>query len=69
VNSFADSETGVVETLFSATAEKRIQLQVALQHPLSHGRIYINSSSVFDKAVIDPQYFSHRSGMFPAIFL
>lgn len=28
----------------------------------SQGRVYINSSSVFDAVVIDPQYFSHFAG-------
>ena len=28
----------------------------------SQGRVYINSSSVFDTVVIDPQYFSHFAG-------
>ena len=43
----------------SATEEQTLAVQVALQHPLSQGRIYINSSDPFDDPVINPQYFSH----------
>ena len=43
----------------SATEEQTFVIQVALQHPLSQGRVYINSSDPFDDPVIDPQYFSH----------
>ncbi|KDR81158.1 hypothetical protein GALMADRAFT_241720 [Galerina marginata CBS 339.88] len=53
------SSTGLVEILLSLNAAGQITVQAALQQPLSRGRIYINSSSVYDKPVIDPQYFSH----------
>lgn len=43
----------------SATEEQTLTIQVALQHPFSQGRVYINSSDPFDDPVIDPQYFSH----------
>ena len=43
----------------STTEEQTITIQVALQHPFSQGRIYINSSDPFDDPIIDPQYFSH----------
>ena len=43
----------------SATEEQTLSIQVALQHPFSQGRIYINSSDPFDDPIIDPQYFSH----------
>lgn len=42
-----------------ATEEQTVAVQVALQHPFSQGRVYINSSDAFDNPVIDPQYFSH----------
>ncbi|KAF8194646.1 mala s 12 allergen [Pholiota molesta] len=51
--------TGLVEILLSINAANQIAVQAAGQQPLSHGRIYINSSSIYDKPVIDPQYFSH----------
>ena len=61
---FLLSGTGHLEVLLwatgtSATEEQTLTIQVALQHPLSQGRIYINSSDPFDDPVIDPQYFSH----------
>ena len=43
----------------SATEEQTLAVQVALQHPFSQGRIYINSSDPFDDPIIDPQYLSH----------
>ena len=43
----------------SATEEQTLVIQIALQHPLSQGRVYINSSDPSDDPVIDPQYFSH----------
>jgi choline dehydrogenase-like flavoprotein len=43
----------------SATEEQTLAVQVALQHPFSQGRIYINSSDPFDAPIIDPQYLSH----------
>ncbi|KAF8999263.1 GMC oxidoreductase-domain-containing protein [Cyathus striatus] len=38
-----------------------VAIQAALQHPLSQGQLYINSSSVFDKPVIDPGYLTHQA--------
>ncbi|KAJ2926788.1 hypothetical protein H1R20_g10294, partial [Candolleomyces eurysporus] len=52
-------EAGLVEILFSINSPGVITVQAALQTPLSQGRLYINSSSVFDPPVIDPWYFSH----------
>jgi choline dehydrogenase-like flavoprotein len=51
--------TALVEILLSLNVAGQIAVQAALQQPLSQGRLYINSSSVYDKPVIDPQYFSH----------
>ncbi|GBE82510.1 alcohol oxidase [Sparassis latifolia] len=36
-----------------------IGIEVGIQHPYSHGRLYINSSSIFDAPVIDPNYLSN----------
>lgn len=51
--------SGIVEILLSINSPGAIVIQAALQIPFSQGRVYINSSSVFDQPVIDPQYFSH----------
>ncbi|KAG9088141.1 hypothetical protein FRC06_002217, partial [Ceratobasidium sp. 370] len=52
-----------VELLFSLTGTSSgsdtIAIQAALQHPFSHGRLYINSTDPFDQPVIDPNYLSH----------
>ncbi|KAF8521572.1 alcohol oxidase [Hysterangium stoloniferum] len=61
---FMTSQVGQVELLLSLTGtanggDNSIAIQAALQHPFSHGRIYINTSDPFDYPVIDPQYFSH----------
>ncbi|KAF8959585.1 hypothetical protein BDZ97DRAFT_1666899 [Flammula alnicola] len=50
---------GLVEILLSLNSAGQIAVQAALQQPLSQGRLYINSSSIYDKPLIDPQYFSH----------
>ena len=36
-----------------------ITIQAGLQHPYSHGRIYITSSDPFVAPLIDPQYLAH----------
>ncbi|KAF8894224.1 GMC oxidoreductase-domain-containing protein [Gymnopilus junonius] len=51
--------TALAEILLSLNSAGQITVQAAVQQPLSQGRIYINSSSIYDKPVIDPQYFSH----------
>lgn len=70
-NSIFNSNAGLVEMLFSLTGNGQtgqplvpghpgrnsIGLQVALQHPLSRGNIQITSNSVFDKPLINPNYF------------
>ena len=43
----------------STTDQQTLAIQIALHHPLSQGRIYINSSDPFDDPIIDPQYLSH----------
>ncbi|PFH50970.1 GMC oxidoreductase [Amanita thiersii Skay4041] len=53
------SDVGEVELLLSLNVPGQIAIQAAFQHPHSHGRVYINSSSAFDPIIIDPQYFSH----------
>ncbi|KAF5341252.1 hypothetical protein D9611_005962 [Ephemerocybe angulata] len=51
--------SGLVEILFSINSAGRITIQAALQTPLSQGRLTVNSASIFDAPVLDPQYFSH----------
>ena len=53
---------GQAEILLSLTSAGTIAIQAALQHPFSHGRLYINSSNAFDYPVIDPGYLSHSAG-------
>ncbi|GAA5976406.1 hypothetical protein JCM10908_005488 [Rhodotorula pacifica] len=36
-----------------------VQIQAAIQHPLSRGSVKINSTSTFDKPEIDPGYLTH----------
>ncbi|KAK4058384.1 hypothetical protein OIO90_000542 [Microbotryomycetes sp. JL221] len=38
---------------------KVINIQAAIQHPLSRGSVTINSASAFDAPAIDPQYLAH----------
>lgn len=59
-----DSPTGQIELLFmNSDGNGDIGVTAALQHPYSHGRIYINSSDPMEYPVIDPNYLSHPSGM------
>lgn len=63
-NTFLPSPLGHVELLLYATGDtgstsQTITIQVALQHPFSHGRLYIGTNNTFDAPIIDPQYFSH----------
>ncbi|RDB27684.1 Pyranose dehydrogenase 1 [Hypsizygus marmoreus] len=60
-NKIMTSDVAVVELLLSTISPGVVSVQAAIQHPLSQGRLYINSSNPFDKPVIDPQYFSHSA--------
>lgn len=67
-NTFMCSELGHVELLLSAqgqsgSSNQTIEIQAALQHPLSQGRLYITSSSPFTYPSIDPQYLSHNADL------
>lgn len=64
---FLNSPLGHIELLLYASGvpgatDQSISVQVALQHPFSHGRLYISTDDPFDYPVIDPQYFSHSAG-------
>lgn len=56
---FPSSDVGVVEMLLNMAFQGMMSIAVAVQHPLSQGRLYVNSSSVFDPPVIDPWYLSN----------
>ncbi|KAL5492939.1 hypothetical protein ACEPAI_4387 [Sanghuangporus weigelae] len=63
-DTFMLSELGHVELLLSVQGQRgssgqSVMVQCALQHPLSLGRLYINSSDPFAPPVIDPWYLSH----------
>jgi hypothetical protein len=57
------SPIGQIELLFmNSDGSGDVGVTAALQHPFSHGRIYINSSDPMDYPVIDPNYFANPSG-------
>lgn len=59
------SPTGLIELLFmNSDASGVIGITAALQHPYSHGRIYINSSNPMAYPVIDPNYLNNTAGRF-----
>ncbi|RMD44066.1 hypothetical protein DV735_g1045, partial [Chaetothyriales sp. CBS 134920] len=53
------SPLGLIEFLIGNNLEGKVNMGAALQHPLSHGSIYINSSNPMDYPVIDPGYLKH----------
>ncbi|KAJ5145360.1 glucose-methanol-choline oxidoreductase [Penicillium atrosanguineum] len=56
------SPTGLIELLFmNSDASGVVGITAALQHPYSHGRIYINSSNPVDNPVIDPNYLNNTA--------
>lgn len=56
INDIFQSKVGPLEILFAMTFGK-IQVQAALQHPMSRGSIKIKSGNPFDSPDIDPAYF------------
>jgi choline dehydrogenase len=62
-NTILNSSVGQIELLFmNSDANGDIGITAALQHPFSHGRIYINSSNPLDYPVIDPNYLANPTG-------
>lgn len=60
-----NSPTGLIELLFmNSDGNGDIGVTAALQHPYSHGRIYINSSNPVDYPVIDPGYLGNSIGKY-----
>ncbi|RMZ86808.1 hypothetical protein DV736_g5964, partial [Chaetothyriales sp. CBS 134916] len=53
------SPLGLIELLIGNNLEGKINIGASLQHPLSHGSIWINSSNPLDYPVIDPGYLKH----------
>ncbi|KAI0766229.1 GMC oxidoreductase [Trametes elegans] len=65
---FLSSPVGQVEILLSLSngpvdGSNTLGIQAALQHPFSHGRIYISNNDPFTPPVIDPQYLSHSADL------
>ncbi|KZW02210.1 putative glucose-methanol-choline oxidoreductase [Exidia glandulosa HHB12029] len=58
-NKILTSPIGQIELLLATNAAGAIRITAALQHPFSHGQIYINSSNPMDYPVIDPNYLAH----------
>ena len=50
---------GIIEILLGLDSAGVLAIQSALQQPLSQGRMYIKSPSIYDLPTIDPQYLSH----------
>ncbi|KAF8909105.1 hypothetical protein CPB85DRAFT_1435846 [Mucidula mucida] len=63
VELFQNTTMGNIELLLAITGAGAVGIQAGLQHPMSPGHIYINSSSSFDYPVIDPGYLSHSSNL------
>ncbi|KAF8891890.1 GMC oxidoreductase [Mucidula mucida] len=63
VELFQNTPVGNIELLLAITGAGAVGIQAGLQHPMSPGHIYINSSSAFDYPVIDPGYLSHSSDL------
>ncbi|TFK85315.1 GMC oxidoreductase [Polyporus arcularius HHB13444] len=66
LNTIFPSDVGQVEILLQLTSSgpngmNVLAIQAGLQHPYSHGRIYITSSDPFVAPAIDPQYLSHAA--------
>ncbi|SPO24020.1 related to Glucose oxidase [Ustilago trichophora] len=62
VDKFFPSQIGPIELLF-ALSFGGVQVQAALQHPLSRGSIKINSTNPFTPPTIDPAYLSNPADM------
>ncbi|KAG2012252.1 aryl-alcohol oxidase [Coprinopsis cinerea AmutBmut pab1-1] len=59
ITTFWSDSVAHVELLMSLISPGTVSIQSALQHPLSRGRVWINSTSPYDPILIDPNYFSH----------
>ncbi|KIY67011.1 GMC oxidoreductase [Cylindrobasidium torrendii FP15055 ss-10] len=52
-----------MEILMSVMGTGSIGFQASLQHPLSFGRLYVNSSDIFAKPIIEANYLQHQSDL------
>ncbi|KAK4935355.1 hypothetical protein LTR10_023585 [Elasticomyces elasticus] len=59
VNTILTSPIGQVEMLIGNNLNGTINIGASLQHPYSHGQVYINSSNPMDYPVINPNYLNH----------
>lgn len=58
-----ESPTGQIELLLmNSDPNGDVGITAALQHPYSHGRVYINSSNPLDYPNIDPNYLANPTG-------
>lgn len=63
ISKIFNSPIGQIELLFmNSDGNGDIGITAALQHPYSHGRIYIDSSNPMDYPVIDPNYLANPAG-------
>lgn len=60
-DNFYGSDLGMVEVLLGLSGDGSVTIQVAQQHPLSVGRLYITSGSAFDPPTIDPGYLTNSA--------
>lgn len=61
-NVILTSPIGVIEMLIGNDLNEQIRIGPALQHPFSHGRVYITTSNPMDFPLIDPAYLKHPAG-------
>ena len=61
-NTILTSPIGLIEMLLGLDLNGAVRIGPSLQHPLSHGRIWINSSNPMDYPSIDPAYLRHPAG-------
>lgn len=63
VSRIFNSSIGQVELLFmNSDGDGKIGITAAIQHPFSHGRVYIKSSDPMENPIIDPNYLSNPAG-------
>jgi hypothetical protein len=63
VKTILNSNVGQIELLFmNSDLNGDIGVTAALQHPYSHGRIYIKTSNPLDYPIIDPNYLAMPAG-------
>lgn len=61
-NDFMNAGGPQVEILLDLMGAGTINVQAALQHPFSVGRLWIQSPDPFEDVLIDPGYLTHFAG-------